>query len=148
MASAMGLAKRFLGVYLIAVAVAVFVNWIATPLYHDGSSHYTVWEILNWFMAVAVVLALAVNLCRKICGGRSEPNGPLTSRQVDTNLSFYGSLVLTAWFLWNWFHSFLPENEPALVGDIHLAAWMWINPLFYIVCGVTGLNLLREARRA
>ena len=92
MASAMGLAKRFLGVYLIAVAVAVFVNWIATPLYHDGSSHYTVWEILNWFMAVAVVLALAVNLCRKICGGRSEPNGP-----PDQPAGGYQPVIL--WFL-------------------------------------------------
>ena len=147
MESAMGLAKRFLGVYLIAVAVAVFVNWIATPLYHDGSSNYTVWEILNWFMAVAVVLALAVNLCRKIGLSQGEPDGPLTRRQVDANLSFYASVVLTGWFLWNWFHSFLPENEPVLVGEIHLAAWMWINPLFYIVCGVTGLHRLREARR-
>ena len=144
---AKALANRLLAAYLILVAVAVFANWIATPLYHDGSSDYVVWELLNWFMAVAVVLALAVNLCRKIGLSQGEPDGPLTRRQVDANLSFYGSLVLTAWFLWNWFHSFLPENEPALVGEIHLAAWMWINPLFFLVCGVTGLHRLREARR-
>ena len=116
MESAMGLAKRLLGVFLIAVAVAV-------------------------------VLALAVNLCRKICLTRASPTGPLPGGRWHANLSFYGSLVLTAWFFWNWFHSFLPENEPALVGEIHLAAWMWINPLFFLVCGVTGLHRLREARR-
>ena len=143
----MALSKRLLGAFLIATALAAVLNWTATPLYNDGGSEYGVWKILNWFMAVAVALVLAVNLARKIGLGNDQPDGPVTRKHMETNLSFYGSVALTGWFFWNWFHSFLPENEPELVGEIHLAAWVLINPLFVVVCAATGLYLFREAAR-
>ncbi len=141
----MAVANRSLGMFLIAIALAVLVNWIATPLYHDGGSDYPVWDVLNWFMAVAIALALAVNLGRKIRLRRDDPDGPLTRKSLETNLSLYASLVLTSWFFWNWFYGFFPENESALVGEIHLGAWVLINPLFFLICGTTGLHLLRAA---
>ena len=39
--------KRALEVYLLGIALIVSVNWVATPLYHDGTENYGTWEILN-----------------------------------------------------------------------------------------------------
>ena len=63
--------KRALAVLLVATAVAAAVNLILTPLYHDGSSTYAVWEAINWFMAASTVVVLAVNYLRSSgLGGR------------------------------------------------------------------------------
>ena len=142
----MTLLKRLLAGFLIAAALTAFVNWIATPLYHDGGNDYPVWAAFNWVMAVAVALTLAVNLARKVRLGADRPDGPVTRKHLEANLSFYASVVLAAWYYWNWFHSLFPENEPDLVGEIHLAAWVLINPLFTVLCGATGLYLLRKAK--
>ena len=66
-----------------------------------------VWEILDWFMATAVAMALPVNFAHKISLRRDEPDGLLIRRYLETSLSFYASLVLTSWFFWNWFHALL-----------------------------------------
>ena len=36
----MQLVSKIIAAYLVIVGVAVFLNLIATPLYHDGSSEY------------------------------------------------------------------------------------------------------------
>ena len=43
--------KRIAAFYLALTALAVFFNLILTPVYHDGSPDYPVWEIINYFMA-------------------------------------------------------------------------------------------------
>ena len=52
------LIKRIKALFLVAMAIAVALNLILTPVYHDGSPDYPVWEIMNWFMAAAVLVAL------------------------------------------------------------------------------------------
>ena len=56
----MQLVRKIIAAYLVIVGLAVFLNLIATPLYHDGSDDYQIWKILNWFMAVAVLIVLVV----------------------------------------------------------------------------------------
>ena len=144
----MALSKRLLGAFLIATALAAVLNWIATPLYNDGGSEYGVWKILNWFMAVAVALVPGSKPSpQDRPGKRSARRSRYPPSTWRPTCRVYGSVALTGWFFWNWFHSFLPENEPELVGEIHLAAWVLINPLFVVVCAATGLYLFREAAR-
>ena len=47
-----------LAAFLVVVGFLVWANLIATPVYHDGSPDYPVWQILNYFMAVAAVIIL------------------------------------------------------------------------------------------
>ena len=39
--------KRILGFVLVATAVVVGVNWVITPIHHDGSPQYPVWKVVN-----------------------------------------------------------------------------------------------------
>ena len=55
----MDVAKRILGAILAVTGLVVAVHLMVTPLYHDGSPDYPVWEIMNWFMAVGVLVMLA-----------------------------------------------------------------------------------------
>ncbi len=141
----MEMLKRLLAVVHIVLALAVSVNWIATPLYHDGSDSYPVWEVLNYFMAAAVVIALIVNFLYKRSLDGAGSDRPLTRQYFEANLAFYASIVLTLWFYWNFFGSLFPETESAAVGLIHLEMWTLTNPLFVLVSGVTGFRLWRMA---
>ena len=138
--------KRVLAVYLIGIAVVTGVNWIATPVYHDGTSNYWIWETINWFMAVAVVIVLVVNAIRKrlLCR-REEGDRTITRDYLEVNLAFAASVVLTLWYFWNWFASLNPGSEPEVVGLIHLEWWAFINPLGVLVYAYTGAHLWRAA---
>ena len=52
--------KRLIAVYLIGLAVIVAVNFMIVPVYHEpGTEAYPVWEVLNWFQAVSIIIALS-----------------------------------------------------------------------------------------
>ena len=138
--------KRVLAVYLLLIALVTGINWIATPLYHDGTSNYWIWETLNWFMAVAVIMVLVVNAVRKHCFSRGEEGDKTVTRDyLEINLAFAASIVLTLWYFWNWFASLNPGSEPDVVGLIHLEWWAFINPLGVLVYAYTGAYLWRSA---
>ena len=87
--------RRIVAVFLIATAIAVVVNLAATPLYHDGSADYTVWEILNYFMAVGTVIVLVVGILRKRAIGGTDVD---TLTYLRTSIVFYGGIVLASLF--------------------------------------------------
>ena len=139
----MRLIKQILAVGIIATAVAAWVLWVVTPLIHDGADDYPFWQILNFFMAASVLVVLVNNAAAKWTFDRAHPGDTTISREwLVVNLLFFASLVLAAWFYWNWFYYFVPENEPG-AADIHLEMWTLINPLFYLVCGATGFRMFR-----
>ena len=141
----MSILKRVAALYLIVVAAAAGVHWIITPLYDNSSGEYPVWVILNWFMASTVIVALDRNVRSKLALRDGDPEAPLTGRRIQVNLLFYATIVLTLWFFWNWFYGFFPNNEPDVVGLVHLEMWAFINPLFVLTIGVTGFSLWGEA---
>lgn len=138
--------KRALAIYLLGIALLVGINWVATPLYHDGTANYWTWEILNWFMAVAMVMVLVVNTIRKhrFCR-REECDKAITRDYLEINLAFAASIVLALWYFWNWFASLNPGSEPEVVGLIHLEWWAFINPIGVLVYAYTGAHLWRTA---
>ena len=137
--------NRILAIYLIAIAVATAINWIATPLYHDGSDNYWIWELLNWFMAAAVIIVLVVNTIRKRRLCQVEEGSRAISRDyIEVNLAFAASILLTLWYFWNWFASLNPGSEPEVVGLIHLEWWAFINPLGVLLYAYTGAHLWRS----
>ena len=140
----MSAVKRIAAIYLILVAVVAGVHWIVSPLYDNSSGEYPVWVILNWFMASTIIVALDRNIRGKLALWGTDPDVPLTGRRVQVNLLFYATIVLTLWYFWNWFYGFFPQNEPEVVGLIHLEMWTLINPLFVLTIGVTGFSLWEE----
>ena len=50
----MAMLNKAVAVYLLLTALAVAVLLMVTPLIHDGSDSYPIWEILNYFMAAGV----------------------------------------------------------------------------------------------
>ena len=80
-------------------------------------------------MASTIIVALDRNIRSKLALRGSDPDAPLTGRRVQANLLFYATIVLTLWFFWNWFYGFFPQNEPDVVGLVHLEMWTLINPI-------------------
>ena len=61
----MDIVRKIVAAYLVLTGIVVAVHLAVTPLYHDGSPDYPVWEIVNYFMAVGVVIVLIVGIARK-----------------------------------------------------------------------------------
>ena len=106
----MSILIRAAAAYLVLLAAVVAVNFIVTPLYHPGGDEpFTVWEILNWFMAVGMVIALAASYVgkRRVDGDGSAD----LKRYLEANAVFYGAVAVFILFFWNWFSSLSPNNE-------------------------------------
>ncbi len=125
------LGARLLSVYLMVVGLAVAVHFIAVAWYHPGGDEpYPLWEILDWFMAVAIVIALISTFVHK----RRHDAGDETSliEHISVNSVFYGTLGVGILFFWNWSH-LLRES-----GDADWLIWNFIDvalPLLLIAAG-------------
>ena len=134
----MSILIRAAAAYLVLLAAVVAVNFIVTPLYHPGGDEpFTVWEILNWFMAVGMVIALAASYVEK---RRVDGDGSADlKRYLEANAVFYGAVAVFILFFWNWFSSLSPNNEAD--GQF----WAVIDTLMPIVMAV-GLERNGDVR--
>ena len=107
----MSILIRAAAAYLVLLAAVVAINFIVTPLYHPGGDEpFTVWEILNWFMSVGMVIALAASYVEK---RRVDGDGSADlKRYLEANTVFYATAAVFILFFWNWFSSLSPNNEP------------------------------------
>ena len=133
----MDVLKRILAVFLVAIGVVVALNLILTPVYHDGSPEYPLWRIVNWFMAVGVLVALVVNLWRR----RTLAKDASIVEYVRTSVAFYGTIVLTMLFFWEWFWTLNPDSETGDAVTSHLIYFPIMDSLFVVVALATGGHL-------
>ena len=131
--------SKLLGVALGVIAVGVAAHFILDPFYEDAVNTGRMWNVVNWFMAFGVVVALIVNYLRKRALGGSGPDGPTTREYMEVNLVFYVTIMLALWFFWNWFDDLTIGEGPQ--SDGRLLIWSVINPLFVVVAGITSLHL-------
>ncbi|MCY3988119.1 MAG: hypothetical protein OXF94_05935 [Gammaproteobacteria bacterium] len=130
----MSIVQRILGAYSVAMAAVVGVLFFLTPVYDDGSTGYPTWVVVNWFMAPAVLIALAASFAWKL--GLNKGEGDLR-RSLEVNALFYSALVLALWYLSNWFGDMVGREVPLL--------WSFIDPLYVAVTGACGVRLWRSA---
>lgn len=136
------LVKRALAVLLVGTAAAVAVNLAITPLYHDGSSTYPVWEVINWFMAPSAIVVLAVSyLRRRATSGRDV--GVVDYLRVT--LSYYGSIALAMLFFWGWFWTLDPDSETGEAVTSHLVYFPLVDALFVVLALSVGRHLWETA---
>ena len=137
----MDLVKRILAVFLVATGVAAAVLLIATPLFHDGSPEYPVWKVLNWFMAAGVLIILVVACMRKHVRGADEL---IVTEYLRLNLVYYGAIVLTMLFFWEWFWTLNPDSETGGAVTSHLVYFPIMDALFVALALSVGRRLWRE----
>ena len=137
----MDMAKRLLAGFLALVAVAVVVNLILTPVYHDGSPEYPVWRILNWFMAVGVFVTLVVSYLRRRALGSGEAS---TLEYLRTSMAYYGAIVLVMLFFWEWFWTLNPDSETGDAVTSHLIYFPIVDALFVVVALTTARHLWND----
>ena len=138
----MEMVKRGLAVLLIATAVAVFLNLILTPVYHDGAADYPVWEIINWFMAASTLVALVVGYMRKRAQTGMEPS---VVEYVRVSFAFYGAVVLAMLFFWGWIWTLNPDSETGEAVTSHVIYFPIVDALFVVIALSTGRYLWSEA---
>ena len=137
----MDMIKRILAGFLVVVGVVVALNLILTPLYHDGSPEYPLWRIVNWFMAVGVLVALVASFLRRRALG-SEAS---TLDYLRITVTYYGAIVLTMLFFWEWFWTLNPDSETGDAVTSHLIYFPIMDSLFVVVALATGSHLWNES---
>ena len=137
----MQLVTKIVAAYLVIVGLAVFLNLIATPLYHDGSPDYPIWKILNWFMAVAVLIILVVGFMRKRMLDSAGEEGASTLDHVRGSFVFYGGIVLAMLFFWEWFWTLNPDSETGEAVTSHMVYFPLVDSLFTVLALIVGKRM-------
>ena len=137
----MDIVRRVVAVFLIVTGIAVAVHLAVTPLYHDGSEDYPVWEIFNWFMAVGVVIVLVIGILRKRAIDGSEVD---TLTYLRTSVVFYGSIILAMLFFWEWFWTLNPESETGLAVNSHMIYFPLVDALYTVITLIVGRRIWSE----
>ena len=122
--------KRIAALYLVLTALAVFFNLILTPVYHDGSPDYPVWKIVNYFMAVGTILALAASYLRRRSAGNPDTT---TADRVWANAFCYAAIALAMLFFWGWIWTLNPDSETGEAVTSHLIYFPIVDALFVVV---------------
>ena len=130
---------RLFAVYLFLVGVAVGAYFVISPLYAgqgnlaDASN---IWDILNWFMAVAAVLLVVITFR----GTRSLADDATGWDKFVANGRFHIAIALLLGFLNNWFASQWGE------GGFEPIAFLWVvvNTAMSILAVEVALKLWRE----
>ena len=134
----MEIVRKLVAAYLVVTGIVVAVHLAVTPLYHDGSPDYPVWEIVNYFMAVGVVIVLIVGIARKRATNSQDVD---TLTYLRTSFVFYGGIVLASLFFWQWFWQLNPESETGLAVNSHLIHFPMMDLLYTVLMLMVGRRM-------
>ena len=123
--------RYVLGVYCIMVAAAVGLHFVGVTLYDDGSTGYPAWDVINWFSAVGILIALGASLSWKALMARSDA---AARRRLGASALFYAALTLALLFFWSWAAKTASQD--------YSTVWAAVDVLIVAVLGATGFRLL------
>ena len=131
---------RLVALYLMLTGLAVAVYFIAVSWQYSGADQpypvepYPAWEVLHWFMAAAILIALASTFARKRQLG---PGGALREH-LSVNALFYALLGSALIFFRVW---------PSLLrgGEQDLLVWSSINMVLPVVLAAAGVGMWRRS---
>ena len=139
----MAAAKKRVAVYLVVVAVLVAAHFIFSPLYAEVLDAVDGWRVLNWFMAVGVLVMLAFHYRRKREHDAAHPHGQVTRRYLEVNVMLFVSLLIGILFFWNWVDSLALEAGKEQ-GSSHRVIWTFIDSALPVALGVTASQMWRD----
>ena len=136
----MDIVKRVVGVVHILAAIMVGLQQMFSSTY-EGSGD--VWEVLNYVMFTAIVLALVFNFIRKRANDASGDTG-LSREYLESNVMFYLTSAMAILFVYNWVGDLVgDEGGGTLTGIV----WTVVNVVFVLISAATGAYLLRDEAR-
>ena len=123
------------------MALVVLFHFVFNPFYEDAVDAISVWHVLNWVMAVGIVVTLALTYVRM----RSLGTDSDTNIYICVNVAFYAALVLAILFFWNWFDDLTAGEE----GQSPTRGYYWvvIDVLFVVLVGTVSAHLWRGGGR-
>ena len=131
--------KKVVGVILAAIALAVAFHALVGEFYGSLLPRPgMVWDILNYFMAGGVLVALVHHFRAKRALDQGETDGGVNIEYLMTNLLFFAAVILSIWFFRNWFDNMVVDGRQ---GDTVRFIWQVVNPLFVVVMGTTACQL-------
>ena len=132
--------KSLIGVVHIVYAVVIALAFV---LWTTGAMD-DFWPIINIASCVVIVLALVFNYLRKRAHDTVGDDG-INREYLESNLLFYGSVVLAMLFAFNWIN--LLANGATDIGELPLHDWVWaiVDVMIAIISGATGTHLLRSS---
>ena len=145
----MDMIRRISGIVFVGVAVAVVVHTVVEPLYHvsseSGVYSRLIWDILNPFMLLTIVLGVIFGYIRMRDASSEESDRMITCEYLTANTLFYGFLFVGILFCWNWFNTLTPEFTAVGADTLNLV-WILIDATLPLLAGTMGMFLLRESR--
>ena len=137
---------RILAAGMIVVATAVGLHFVFQAFYEDVVDTVQIWGILDWFMAVALLAALAVNyILKRELDARGAGSGPITAEYLAVSVGLYASIIVGLLFFWNWFdYLTIGAGEQSTLNNY---IWTLVDPLVAVITGTTACRLWREASR-
>lgn len=129
--------NRLAGLYLAVVGAAVAVQFVLYPLYgHGTDAGITIWLVLDWFMALGLLLALYTTNQRRMTE-QGDGNASCASAVM-----FYGTAILALAFFPNWFgEAFTEHANDAAAWTI----WHLIDSVLPVLFIAEGRRLLRSS---
>ena len=132
--------KRPIGLYLIAVAVAVAVHFVLDPVIYDWADGETppVWLVLDALMVVGLVLAIILSCQAKRAADAMDT---VDVRQyVRANVTFYVAAGLLLRTLWNIVQIDWSAGDQQPDGQV----WVLIDTVLPLLFFSLGRRLIRE----
>ncbi len=131
----MHILQRILGAYAMVIALAVAVNFILTPFFFDNDSEYPIWDVLDFFMAAAILIVFVASCLDmwRLCKSGDDAD---LKRYVSVNVAFFATSVLLLLFFSNW--------TAHLVNHASLEDWtVWaiVDAILPPIVGAGGLML-------
>ena len=140
----MAILHKVLALYLFVVGFCAWGLLIATPLYHDGSPDYPHWQILNYFMAAAVLILLVKGFLMRRAHAHQDGTCSDTLEHLRVSIAFYGTIVLSTLFYWGWLWTLNPESETGDAVTSHLIYFPIVDSLFVVLCLLIGRRFWQE----
>ena len=138
----MEMLRKPLSVVLGLMAVAVLFHFVLSPFYEDSVDSVSVWNVLNWFMAIGAIATLATTYVHKRGAGA---DGSDVNSFICVNVAFYAAAFLAILFFWNWFDDLTVGEDGQ--SQTHRNFWVLIDALFVILAGAVSAHLWKAASR-
>ncbi|MCY4530667.1 MAG: hypothetical protein OXD46_16775 [Chloroflexi bacterium] len=131
--------RKPLAVILGLTALAVLVHFVLGPVYEDVIESHEVWNVLNWFMAFGVLVALIVTYLAKKEVGREDD----TNSYIRVNVGFYAAAALAVVYFWNWVNELVVGGGSE--GEVNGNYWVLIDVVYVILITRVSVHLWRDA---
>ena len=89
-------------------------------------------------MAAGVIAVLAASYVRRRGTGSGEAS---TREAVLGSMTYYGAIVLTMLFFWEWFWTLNPDSETGEAVTSHLVYFPLVDALYVVLALATGSRL-------